>query len=89
MSIPQAPDQDLHATMLVSGDTSQLFSFRKTREHRKQSDKHSTTRLEVRLKADPPRTNLKILQATQPPPRHLAPLLPRTKRAATPRHPPL
>ena len=34
----------------------------------------------VRLKADPHRTNLKILQATQPPPRHLAPSPPRTKR---------
>ena len=30
-----------------SGDTSQLPSYRTTREHRKQSDKHTITRLEV------------------------------------------
>ena len=86
MCISPVPDQDLHVTLSKTRGWSSNKNCQMTTTDRPNLEHFRNTRIGtksvggLRFKAYPHQMNLKILQATQPPRRHLAPSPPRRRR---------
>ena len=89
MCIPPVPDQDLHVTLSEAriredGHEARIVRSQQLTKQTVNIPQHTELGQilveGLRLKVYPHQTNLKILQAIQPPPRHLAPSPPHMRR---------